>query len=408
MTLVLGAATCSAENARQWSRGKGAPDWWANLTDIYWELGRQTGVRPDIGFAQASHETGHGWFGRAVTAMHHNPAGIKVVNPGADDSPDSHYRFDDWHAGIADHMHRLWRYATPASVPTPDGWRSVRPVPTHYWGQAVHVEGLSGKWAPSATYHTSIVRNVEEMATMSGFLEWLPTVLRQAGVDVYVMPGAERRTTRSSGLSPLGVVWHHTATGTNWADGHVAALLRDGRRDLAGPLAQVGIERDGTWVIVALGRANHNGYGRWGNDSIGLEFYNSGVGEAWPNAQVESGVRGTAAILAHLAKPITVVQGHRETDPRRKIDPAGLSMTEIRQRVAAAISAPQSPQSEEDDMGWTSLIHAAFDAKHPNGLTAEHKAKVWYWGDVVVGKAVRGDDPWGGYQWIKANEPDLK
>lgn len=185
---------------------------------------------------------------------------------------------------------------------------------------------------------------------MAGFLAWLPDVLRSAGVDVYVMPGAETRTTRSSGLSPQGVVWHHTATGTNWADGHVAALLRDGRRDLAGPLSQVGIERDGTWVIVALGRANHNGYGHWGNDSIGLEFYNDGKGEAWSPAQVESGVRGTRAILDYLGKrPATAVLGHRETDPKRKIDPHGLDMSDVRARISRPTPSP-APADEEDEL----------------------------------------------------------
>ena len=183
---------------------------------------------------------------------------------------------------------------------------------------------------------------------MSEFLDWLPGVLRDAGVDVYVMPGAETRTTRSSGLSVRGVVWHHTATGPNWLDGHVAALLARGRKDLAGPLSQVGIERDGTWVIVALGRANHNGFGTWGNDALGLEFYNSGTGEPWSDVQVESGVRGTAAVLRYLNKPISAVLGHRETDPRRKIDPAGLNMTTIRQRVDASLRHPT-----EDDMPLT-------------------------------------------------------
>ena len=186
---------------------------------------------------------------------------------------------------------------------------------------------------------------------MTQRLTWLPDVLRAAGVDVWVMPGAETRTTRASGLSPLGIVWHHTATGPNWSDTAVAALLRDGRRDLPGPLAQVGIERDGTWVIVALGRANHNGYGTWGNDSIGLEFYNSGTGERWPLAQVQSGVIGSAAILRHLKqRAATAVKGHRETDPKRKIDPAGLNMTTIRQRIDAEINGGDDMPLTESDL----------------------------------------------------------
>lgn len=179
------------------------------------------------------------------------------------------------------------------------------------------------------------------------FLTWLPDVLRAAGVPVYVLPGAETRTTRKSGLASIGgIVWHHTATGPNWQDGHVAALLRDGRRDLPGPLAQVGIERDGTWVIVALGRANHNGYGTWGNNSIGLEFYNDGRGEPYPPEQYVSGVRGTAAILRHLGRSATSVKGHKETDPTRKIDPR-LNMGTVRADVTNTLT---TLQKDEDDM----------------------------------------------------------
>ena len=200
---------------------------------------------------------------------------------------------------------------------------------------------------------------------MTTFLDWLPEVLRNAGVDTYVMPGAERRTSRSDGLAVRGVVWHHTATGPNWQDGHVAALLRDGRKDLAGPLAQVGIERDGTWVLVALGRANHNGYGHWGNDSLGLEFYNSGVGEPWPAAQVRSGVIGTAAVLTYLGRHISDVLGHRETDPRRKIDPAGLDMTTVRRQIDAAMrnkATPPPVKPKETDVQPNVLVVLTYNA----------------------------------------------
>lgn len=163
-------------------------------------------------------------------------------------------------------------------------------------------------------------------------LSWLPTVLRSAGLDVYEMPGWETRRTRA-GYTPQGVVPHHTATSTAWLDGHVAALLRDGRRDLAGPLSQLGLERDGTFVVIAAGRANHNGYGLWGNDSIGIEAYNDGVGEEWPDVQYDAYVRGVAAICAHMGWGPDQVKAHRETDPGRKIDPTGIDMDQFRAAV---------------------------------------------------------------------------
>jgi hypothetical protein len=154
----------------------------------------------------------------------------------------------------------------------------------------------------------------------------------------------------------LGVVWHHTATGPNWADGHVAALLRDGRRDLAGPLSQLGLERDGTFVVVATGKANHNGFGFWGNDAIGIEAYNNGKGEPWPAAQMDAYVRGTAAILKHLGLGADRMKGHRETDPGRKPDPTGIDLNFARLLIGAVMvgkpapPAPPLPLHLEDSM----------------------------------------------------------
>lgn len=179
---------------------------------------------------------------------------------------------------------------------------------------------------------------------------WLASVLRDAGLPVYEDPGWKGRGRDLTSVA--GVVWHHTATGPRWTDGHVLALLRHGHRDLAGPLAQLGLERDGTWVCVADGRANHNGYGRWGNQSIGVEAYNDGLGEPWPRAQLDSYHEGTAAILRRLGAGADRVLGHRETDPRRKIDPTGIDMDAARARIASLLSGhprhtPPPPTDQE-------------------------------------------------------------
>lgn len=184
-----------------------------------------------------------------------------------------------------------------------------------------------------------------------GQLTWLPDVIRADGLNVHVLPGALERTTWTSGMParPPAVIWHHTATSTRWADGHVAALLRDGRRDLAGPLAQIGVERDGTIVIVACGRANHNGAksARFGNDAIGFEFYNAGDGvDPWPAVQLEAGQRAIAAVLRHLELGADRCVGHKESDPTRKIDPRPVDMHAMRAEIARYIATPEVP----DDM----------------------------------------------------------
>jgi len=171
---------------------------------------------------------------------------------------------------------------------------------------------------------------------------WLADVLREAGCKVIELPGWTEIGRPL--LTVNGIVWHHTATGPNWTDARVAILLREGRSDLAGPLSQCGLQRDGTWVLVSANRANHNGYGEWGNASIGVEAYNDGVGEKWPQEQYDSYVRGTAAILARLGLDASHVKGHKETDPNRKIDPAGIDMNQARADITAQLTQP------EDDM----------------------------------------------------------
>lgn len=165
---------------------------------------------------------------------------------------------------------------------------------------------------------------------------WLASVLRNAGLRVVEMDGWETRETRA-GFDPQGIVWHHTATSAAVPNANVRRLLRDGRSDLAGPLSQLGLERDGTYVVIAAGRCNHNGYGQWGNDSIGIEAYNDGRGERWSFSQLDAYDRGTAAICRALGVDASQVKGHRETDPGRKIDPTGIDMDAARSRVTGLL-----------------------------------------------------------------------
>jgi hypothetical protein len=199
-------------------------------------------------------------------------------------------------------------------------------------------------------------------------LTWLADVLRSAGLPVVELDGWRTRT-RSGGITPQGVVWHHTATPKTATDATVARILRDGRSDLPGPLSQLGLRRDGTFVVIAAGRCNHNGFGTWGNDSIGIEAYNDGVGEPWPNCQVDAYVRGTAAICAHLGWGAERVKAHRETDPTRKVDPKGLDMTAARGRIASLLT---QPREDDDDMALIVKGDASPEWWITDGLQKDH------------------------------------
>jgi hypothetical protein len=92
------------------------------------------------------------------------------------------------------------------------------------------------------------------------------------------------------------------------------------------------------WWVVAAGYCNHAGAGGWkglsGNGSvIGVEAENDGIGEPWPQVQLDSYTRGVAAVCEHKDWPAGMVCGHKEWTPQ-KIDPAGVDMDWFRSEVA--------------------------------------------------------------------------
>jgi N-acetyl-anhydromuramyl-L-alanine amidase AmpD len=128
-------------------------------------------------------------------------------------------------------------------------------------------------------------------------------------------------------------------------------LLVRGRSDLPGPLSQLGLGRDGTYYVIASGRANHAGRGEWngitaGNTNlIGIEAENSGRrDDPWPAVQLDAYHRGVAAILREVGRTAASCCGHREyaRPSGRKTDP-NFEMDEFRQRVAAILGGSAPP-----------------------------------------------------------------
>lgn len=173
-------------------------------------------------------------------------------------------------------------------------------------------------------------------------LIWMPEVLLSAKLKVALVDGWEERGTRDVDRI-LGTLCHHTG---GRPDGNMPALhtLVHGRSGLAGPLAQLGLGRDGTFYVVAAGRANHAGSGVWrgvttGNGSfIGIEAENTGKAndQPWPAIQIDAYQRGVAALLARLGLSADACAGHKEYAlPRgRKVDPS-FDMLGFRANVAA-------------------------------------------------------------------------
>ncbi|MFI5777037.1 N-acetylmuramoyl-L-alanine amidase [Nocardia sp. NPDC051570] len=151
-----------------------------------------------------------------------------------------------------------------------------------------------------------------------------------------------------------GVICHHTAGGgtSDWK------IVQYGRPDLEGPLAQLVLERDGTFRVIAAGVCWHAGRGSWSDwptnnanyHSVGIEAVSRGDGSDWTPAQLDAYRRGVAAILRRIGRGADDCAGHREYSSEGKIDPAGIDMDRFRADVQAIID--RRPTTEDgNDMG---------------------------------------------------------
>ena len=184
---------------------------------------------------------------------------------------------------------------------------------------------------------------------MSYSLIWLDEVLKKAGLKVALVPGWETRGHGDVGVIK-GVICHHTA-GPKTGNMPSLKTVTEGRSDLAGPLSQLCLGRDGTFYIVSAGLCYHAGKGSWrgigtGNTSfIGIEAENTGIVKIgdpkcdlpWPAVQMDAYQRGVAAILQHIGQSEDMCCGHKEFAPDRKIDPT-FDMVDFRSAVAKLIS----------------------------------------------------------------------
>ena len=184
---------------------------------------------------------------------------------------------------------------------------------------------------------------------MAFSLTWLAEVLEAAGLKVAEVP--DWRTRGRAEMGPVkGVICHHTA-GPKRGNMPSLGVITNGRPDLPGPLAQLGLGRDGTFYVVAAGRANHAGAGVWqgltnGNQNfIGIEAENMGTAEdPWPAVQMDAYYRGVAAILRKVEAPVSMCAGHKEyaLPHGRKTDPS-FDMDAFRSQVGRFMTGAALP-----------------------------------------------------------------
>ncbi|WP_282777268.1 N-acetylmuramoyl-L-alanine amidase [Nocardia sp. CC201C] len=177
---------------------------------------------------------------------------------------------------------------------------------------------------------------------------WLADVLRAAGLRVIEHDGWRDRG-HGDFRDLRGVLCHHTAGGgaNDWR------IVQYGRPDLQGPLAQLVLERDGTYRVIAAGVSWHAGRGSWPGwptdnanyHVIGIEAVSRGDGTDWTPAQLDAYKRGCAAILARIGRTAADCVAHREYSREGKIDPAGIDMTAFRRDVQALIDGKDAPMT---------------------------------------------------------------
>jgi len=154
----------------------------------------------------------------------------------------------------------------------------------------------------------------------------LARVARKTGYPVIEVDGWKKRG--HGGMAGVKTLTAHHTVGPKSGNYPSLTVVRDGRAGLPGPLAQIGLGRDGTIYIIAAGVSWHAG--KVSKDAyrnpwnIGIEAENTGTGEEWTRAMIDSYVKLMRALMDEFKLPINSVLGHKEIcyPAGRKIDPA--------------------------------------------------------------------------------------
>lgn len=187
------------------------------------------------------------------------------------------------------------------------------------------------------------------------YLTEMADVLRAAGLVVIEVDGWGTRSRNSGGFDgdrPWCIMWHHTASDT--APENDVSYIVYGSPDA--PLANLYLDRDGAVWVCAAGATNTNGKGSaqlmsrgtvpadsMNTHAIGIEAANSGVGQEWPQVQIDAYFRVSNALAAAYGLTPGDCCTHHEYAKDRKIDPA----------VAIAVEGPWTPEAVTSSGSWS-------------------------------------------------------
>lgn len=213
----------------------------------------------------------------------------------------------------------------------------------------------------------------------------LVQLLSAAGLNVEAAPGWKQAG--KPNFTPVGIMLHHTAGPKN-GDAPSLQLCIDGRPGLSGPLVQMVLARSGKTHVIAANRCNHAGDGAQqvldlvkkdepvvgnavtnkykdvpglsGNGYFyGIEVENTGVGEAYPDAQIEALGKICAAICQSRGWSANRIIHHRQWTIRK----ADMSYKGDIPGLVAQLMDTGTPQfgisfAEEEEAPFPSGVHA--------------------------------------------------
>ena len=167
-----------------------------------------------------------------------------------------------------------------SSLRDPDGTGLVQ----HFYNHPLIYCPFSGDYVPSAGLKAGSLmitrgRNLPSYLPSSSFAlalmdmtargpqatlaEASPVTLEsiRANIGAIENPAVQRAMQGDKG-DVYGILCHHTAGAKTLNMPSLNTILQ-GRPDLPGPLAHLGLGRDGTYYVIAAGRCNHVGAGTW-------------------------------------------------------------------------------------------------------------------------------------------------
>ncbi len=131
-----------------------------DFSQIIYEEANAEGVRAEVVFAQAMHETGWLQYGGDVSADQCNFSGIGATGNGAPGNSFNTYGTDSVRMGIRAQVQHLKAYASTDDLVNP----RVDPRFTYVTrGCAPTVQELSGRWASGTTYGDSLVAQIRAL-----------------------------------------------------------------------------------------------------------------------------------------------------------------------------------------------------------------------------------------------------